>query len=330
MLRIPLQSVPGVYTDSHPWHLDPSIPKLESILDDIGNETRAVRLTHLSALAGFTLHALHARASNDWHTHVIPMVRQSRAFERFQEDPFTNHALRRPRGYPGDARLLDHIYRPGDCLSRDVSEVGRAIFRFTGTGPAARAVRNRQSLLARKIDDLVTRSPRPLRVASLACGHLREADLIGSLRSGLIGRFWAIDQDDQSIDEVVRSVDGSPVVAVHGSVRDFLRGRFGDVDDVDFIYAAGLLDYLEDRTSARLVRLMFERLRSGGSLWVANFMPRTPDRGYMEAVMDWHLAYRTPDQLAGLDVEVDGTNVDSKRLFIEGEGNIAFLELRKV
>ena len=77
----------------------------------------------------------------------------------------------------------------------------------------------------------------------------------------------------------------------------------------------------------------YQALMVGADGWtagVANFMPRTPDRGYMEAVMDWHLAYRTPDQLAGLDVEVDGTNVDSKRLFIEGEGNIAFLELRKV
>jgi hypothetical protein len=329
VVATPLQGKPGFESVSHPWYLRSSNDALEMILDRIGSETQSNRLTQWAALAGFTLHALHGSADSDWCTRVIPIVRQSRAFERFQEDPFTNYAFRRQRGYPGDARLLDHIYRPAECLSADVSDAGLAIFRFTGTGPAARAVRNRQSLLARKIDGLATSSPRRLRVGSLACGHLREADLIGSLQSGLIEKFWAIDQDDQSIDEVVRSFDGSPVVAVHGSVRDIMRGRFEEIVDLDFIYASGLLDYLDDRMVARLIRLMFERLRSGGTLWVANFMPCTPDRGYMEAVMDWRLVYRTPNQLASLDSEVDGAEVISKRLFMEGEGNIVFLELQK-
>jgi hypothetical protein len=49
----------------------------------------------------------------------------------------------------------------------------------------------------------------------------------------------------------------------------------------------------------------------------------------MEAVMDWWLLYRTVDEVAALDADVDPALVAMKHVFVEPERNIAFLELHR-
>ena len=59
----------------------------------------------------------------------------------------------------------------------------------------------------------------------------------------------------------------------------------------------GLTDYFDDRAMSLLHRLMRECLNPGGSLLVANFTPGHIGMGWMDAVMDWHLVYRTEADL---------------------------------
>jgi len=127
-----------------------------------------------------------------------------------------------------------------------------------------------------------------------------------------------------------RAYATTPVRAIRGSVRDSVRHGFTDLHNLDFFYAAGLFDYLDDRLGRRLLSRMFDCLRPGGLLWIANFVPDIADRAYMEAVMDWWLVYRTPDALGTLDAEIDSHQIAHKRVFLEGEQNVAVLELRKL
>src|ERR1041385_8765605 len=71
------------------------------------------------------------------------------------QDPFTYHAFAKPRGYAGDAVMMDYIYGLGeaDGAMRDATPMGRSIFRHMATRPSARAVRYRRELLANLIDD---------------------------------------------------------------------------------------------------------------------------------------------------------------------------------
>ena len=305
-----------------------SLHSVEQTLQRVAQERNPDRLTSLVPVTGGELEAFRRQELSTW-TRSVPLVRAMRGFTTFQEDPFTSHAYRRPRGYPGDAGLLDFIYRTDVAAPAHVSEAGLAVFRAMRVAAAPTAVRNRQAIVARTVDSAALDLGRPLRIASLGCGHLAEAEAMAALHAGAIERLWAIDQDPESIAEVHRRFLHPAVSGVVASVKEFLRGRPADVRDLDVFYAAGLFDYLPERAAKCLVRRMFERLRPGGRLLIANFLTGIPDRGYMEAVMDWWLLYRTVDEVAALDADVDPALVAMKHVFVEPERNIAFLELHR-
>jgi SAM-dependent methyltransferase len=306
-----------------------SIDALDAMMTRLATEQNLDRLTRLVPALCATMKDVREARPDEWRTDVLPWIRSTESFARFQQDPFTNHSFRRPRGYAGDAGLLDQIYRPDTVALRDVTDTGRAIFRYTSVAAAPRAVANRRALIARKVDSLAFRRGAPLRVASLACGHLREAELMASVESRRVERYWAIDQDPSSVAHVAECFRGGPIEPLEGSVKDFIRGGLKEVDQLDFFYAAGLFDYLDEKVSKRLVRRMFERLRPGGILWVANFVPNVADRAYMEAMMDWWLIYRSPEEIKALDAEINTAEISGKRVFLEAEENIVFLELQR-
>jgi extracellular factor (EF) 3-hydroxypalmitic acid methyl ester biosynthesis protein len=66
------------------------------------------------------------------------------------QDPFTHHCFVKPRGYAGDAELLDYIY--GLLSAPRVSEIGQKIFNFSTNTAAPASVRSRCNILAETID----------------------------------------------------------------------------------------------------------------------------------------------------------------------------------
>src|SRR5688572_13204025 len=64
------------------------------------------------------------------------------------EDPITARSCAKPRGYSGDAVLLDLIYQHDSAhtLVEEGSEIGRNIYSFMAEASAARGVRLRRKL----------------------------------------------------------------------------------------------------------------------------------------------------------------------------------------
>lgn len=75
--------------------------------------------------------------------------------------------------------------------------------------------------------------------------------------------------------------------------------RNTELGKFDLIYAAGLLDYLDDATVTRLAGWCSQSLNPGGTLLLANFS-QCAERGFMESVMQWPLIYRDGTHLARL------------------------------
>lgn len=242
------------------------------------------------------------------------------------QDPFTQRAVAKPRGYAGDAVMMDFIYQGEPPAG--TSAIGTDVFRATTRAGMGLSVRYRRQLLQSLIDDTVVRHERP-RLLSVAAGHCRE--LQGSLveSAGFAGEFVALDQDPLSCQEIARVHAGRAVRLVNQGVRELAGSSQGSVlaDELglfDLIYSAGLYDYLPDALARRLTRRLLAMLRPGGRLLVANFVPAGTGRGYMELFMDWTLVLRTEAQMRELATAAGAAHAST---FVDPQRNVVYAEL---
>ena len=95
----------------------------------------------------------------DWAL-VGEQVRRHPLHDLLLESPFTRRAFEKPRGYAGDAVLMDLIYgksHPGD----DLSPLGGMLYGYEFDSPCFQSVRTRRAFLAREIDSVAAIRPRP-------------------------------------------------------------------------------------------------------------------------------------------------------------------------
>jgi hypothetical protein len=232
----------------------------------------------------------------------------------------------KPRGYAGDAVLLDYIYGSAP-LPEETTARGRSMLMWMRRHSAGfSSVRWRRDYFARRLDELAARVRRP-RVGVVAGGHFREGQRSLAVRSRAFDTLQVLDQDPASLEVVAAEQQHDHVTPVPASVRDIITGKCS-LDGMDFIYAAGLYDYLTDRFATRLSARLFDALRPGGSLIVANFI-RMMEDGWMEALMDWWLLYRTPDEVNRFASEIPESEIASRRVFTDPYSNVAYLEVVK-
>lgn len=264
---------------------------------------------------------------SEW-TEFVGLCRRHRLMSLLHRDPFTARAYNKPRGYAGDAEMMDYIYgREERWSAPDADPIGRNIFNFTTQAPASEGVRSRRAFIAARIDRLAEEMRSP-HILSIASGHLREANLSAAVRRRKIGRIVALDADALSLAEVQRSYDAYGVETVNTSFREML-GSENRLGEFDFVYSTGLFDYLSRRAARRLVTGMFRMLRPGGRLLVANFLPAIRDIGYMEAFMDWNLVYRTRSDMVDLTMGIPEEEVKEVTIVSEECRNIVFLQLTR-
>jgi extracellular factor (EF) 3-hydroxypalmitic acid methyl ester biosynthesis protein len=258
------------------------------------------------------------------------VLSSTKLFELAHLDPFTSHGYQKPRGYPGDALLLDWIYRDFRLLETPLAGSPSAnLYRQLIQSPATTAVRWRREQLASHIDDQQARK-KHARVLAVAAGHLREAELSAALKNRGIEELVALDQDAQSLAEVESSYvsQGMPITTLEASIRDVIVGRC-KVSNFDLIYSAGLYDYLEKPVAMRLTSSLWKALNPGGSLLVTNFLEGTIDRAWAEAMMDWWLIYRSPEEIVQLAGEILANEIASQHYFACPTGCIGYLLITK-
>lgn len=246
--------------------------------------------------------------------------------EFIHRDPFTWRAFSKPRGYAGDAVMLDMIYRGSDENGGDDS-VAQTLFGYTTGRPAPDAVRNRARVLANLIDEVVERRA-DARILALAAGHLREVEIAKSLGVSFRGEIIALDQDSESLAVVQGAYASRGVKAMTAPIKYLLAGKF-DLQGFDLVYAAGLFDYLTQPIAKALSEKMFAMLNPGGRMLIANFVPGIPDVGYMESFMDWHLIYRDEAAMRDLARSLPTGQIAQTGISFDETRNIVYLTVTK-
>lgn len=247
------------------------------------------------------------------------LVRAHPVFSLCHDDPYTKRAFHKPRGYAGDAVMLDYVY--AGVAPEHTRHTGQGIFQCTTRGPMGLSVLYRRSLLSAYINDVVARN-QEARILSVASGHCRE--LVGTLALGndFRGEVVAFDQDPESCAEV-SSAYPKGVKAIVGGVKGLIGGQI-DMGRFDLIYSAGLYDYLPPAPAAMLTNTLKGMLKPKGRLLIGNFGRGSDGRGYLDWVMDWHLLYRDEAELLSLLGDTSKFKVKS---FSDPHDNVLYVEL---
>ena len=273
------------------------------------------------AFAGLNL-ARRALPAPTWRVTVEQVVASHPVRSVVLEDPMTRRALAKPRGYAGDAVLLDYMYRLHPHESDDATPRGREIHELLVGGPAPTAARHRLGVLADALRSVGARPGSPGRALAVASGHLRELALVPP--DAWPSEVVALDQDADSLAVVATAHPDPRVVPLRATVRDLLARRV-PLQPFDLVYSAGLFDYLDVSVAASLTGRLLDLVAPGGRLLLANFTPDTPDIGFMEAMLEWNLVYRTE---ADMEALLDGVSPrPSARTWRDPSGCIVYLDV---
>ena len=264
---------------------------------------RLLELESLEGLQAFLtacrkeLEQLRLRCSDqDWNE-FVDSESASQLRQAFSEDPYCARGLLKPRGYAGDAVLIDYIY--GTCaLPDETSPRGSRINKWMASeSKAFEAVRHRRKLAAIYIDKAIAKDP-AARILSIACGHLRELTLCHFDRAQWAGELIAVDQDAKSL-AVVHQTYGDERIKAQRLRISSLLDETADLGKFDLIYSTGLTDYLDDSLVRALSSWCKRSLNVGGVSFLANF-DQCEERGFMETVMEWPLIYRNQAKFGAL------------------------------
>jgi extracellular factor (EF) 3-hydroxypalmitic acid methyl ester biosynthesis protein len=230
------------------------------------------------------------------------------------QDPYSARAATKPRGYAGDAALIDLAY--DRIVPEGTTALAAEMFNHSINFQASEGVRRRRDYAEQRLSQAWAKGKR---ICALACGHLREADpLIGED----LGAITVVDQDPLSLD-IVRANHGETINIVEGNVIHYLRAAAKAGEKFDLIYTLGLTDYFDERAMSLLHRLMKASLAPGGEIMLANFLPGHLAIGWMDAVMDWHLIYRDEN-----DMERHAAEIGMQaRTFRDPTNSIVFCEM---
>ncbi len=232
------------------------------------------------------------------------------------QDPFCKRSNDKPRGYAGDAVLIDFIYEQRH--GQQTTALGEDLFAVTTRAQPAQGVRQRRAYAEVILADAWQKGQR---VCVLAGGHLREADpLIGRDLTNII----VVDQDPASL-EVVRRNHGTRIGLTEANVFRYLRQAAGEHQQFDLIYTLGLTDYLDVRQMELLHRLMKSCLAPGGKIVLANFLPGHLGIGWMDAVMDWQLICREETELEAYAAKIGMI----PRCWRDASGSIVWCEMQE-
>ena len=307
-----------MHTQTQPFDAATDInDELEALLSDPPAGTdfflglnRCIQQAH--AQLGTLSPSARSQGSQDW---------RDRFHRWFLQAPCIERAFSKPLGYPGDYGVMEMGYRNQPEGS---TPLGRRLHQWFSSGfRGSAAVRSRRRRAVLEMERHAANSEGPWRALAVASGSSRELrDMV--MESYLAERLHivCVDQDPRALKfaearyEAVALRYGrrlGDVQFVTDSVRRILKEGAERHGPMDFVYSLGLYDYLPEAPAQTLTRRLYDTLAPGGRMMIANYSPDCDARPAIELIMDWHLIYRSEDEMRTLA----STLPDAARVHVE-------------
>jgi extracellular factor (EF) 3-hydroxypalmitic acid methyl ester biosynthesis protein len=233
--------------------------------------------------------------------------------------PFVYRTFAKPLGYAGDYEMVNQILGDPRQGSSTYIQLVNAMFLRAAV---AVAHRNRIDILVdflKKAVATAASKDRPVRILNVGCGPGVEIQkLIASGEDLSRLQFTLIDFSLETLNYTRQKIDEAAqqhkvkvqVEYVQESVHELLKRATRDTapadgQGFDYVYCAGLFDYLSDKVCSRLIRYFLSRSNPGAHLLVTNVHADNPERYGMEHLLEWHLIYRDEKQMQSVMEEVN-------------------------
>lgn len=198
------------------------------------------------------------------------------------------HAFDKPRGYPGDYKILEIIYD-----NKPVSKnIGLCFDNYFLKNPYAVAVRNRKDHLREMLQKFIHETKlAKIHILNIACGSCREIrELVLNLRTEKSIIFTCVDWDEEALkfsQDMLscRAPENVKFEFVKEDVMNIIKEKASIQfhDKQNLVYSIGLIDYLPDRVLKRLIQVLYQFLEKDGKLILTHknrektFPPIPPD-----------------------------------------------------
>jgi extracellular factor (EF) 3-hydroxypalmitic acid methyl ester biosynthesis protein len=251
-----------------------------------------------------------------------------------------HRAFEKPLGYAGDFEVVDMMFRNP---FQGGSYFAKLLNSYALQLPPVVAHRNRIQYLQKKLEDeslRVLTKGESMRVFNLGCGPAREVQQFMT-DSNLSDQasFVLADFEEKTLihtNHVLHELKSrhqrrSQIKTVKLSVAQLIkeherRGKQERAEQFDFVYCAGLFDYLTDAVCQHLMDAFYSMLAPGGLL-VATNVDKHAAINQMECFLDWHLIYRDSKRMRELTPKLAcSDDVSIKR---DPSGANVFIEVRK-
>jgi extracellular factor (EF) 3-hydroxypalmitic acid methyl ester biosynthesis protein len=253
--------------------------------------------------------------------------------------PFAQRTFEKPLGYAGDYEMVNMITRNG---YEGNSLFAKVLHGWFVRQPPALAHRNRIKYLTERLEretQRIIRSGGIARVFNFACGPAVEVQ--NFLRSPLSehAELTLADFNGETLEYLGKILDAIKELVgrrtsvcfqqknVYQLLKENQKPPSAGKLQYDFVYCAGLFDYLTDHTCKQLMNIFYDLVAPGGLLVATNVEPSNPLRHGMEQLLDWHLIYRKEQEMR--ELTPSRASKDNVVIRTDSTGVNLFMEVRK-
>jgi len=237
----------------------------------------------------------------------------------FEVSPYNKRVYEKPLGYAGDFVVMIYLYENG---YEGESTFAKFIHRYSMNVPAARANHNRKEFYKKHINDVLERIDTP-KITSIASGPAVE--IIEILNENPLARnaiFTCLDFEILALDYVKEKVQSLEekhnfrfnINYKNANIHNLLKYDKLELlfDDQDLIYSSGLIDYFSDKIAAKMIEILYKKLKQNGKLIIGNVSSEDRHRAYSEILGEWYINRRDETKMLRLTERIK----DNKKIEI--------------
>jgi extracellular factor (EF) 3-hydroxypalmitic acid methyl ester biosynthesis protein len=253
---------------------------------------------------------------------VVRLIKQ-RIHPLLKYSEFFRRAYDKPLGFAGDYLTILMLTNTQQYIGD--TDYEKTINKIAIENGPSQGHKNRITIIEQQIAALASENNN-IKILSIGAGPAIELKGLFSTQSATNIEITLLDNNIETIEYIKKTYKSNSNITIQtmqASVKDILKSNILPSNEYNMIYCTGLFDYLSTRLCKALLQKMHAATIIGGNLLISNLNINTPYKYRMELLADWHIIYRSPDELKNL------SSREHELFFDQTKTNI-FLKIKNV